>query len=189
MSRREGPAPSTMTSRMTMTPRPLRRSLTFWAGLFVILSLGVGWWHSCRHTAYIDLGRYGASSTDRAINIHHMVSLSTPVCGLGSSGPHKLHKGSQHQPFPQPFLIFAAEELQSSDYDIFREAGPQPQAKPDPSRFKRSKQFSVSFFGHGSWMLYLPYWIILLCFLPFWGFLLHLRHRRVRRAAASMPVP
>ncbi|MCW1887871.1 hypothetical protein OKA04_24245 [Luteolibacter flavescens] len=51
--------------------------------------------------------------------------------------------------------------------------------------YRKGLQDMVNSGAPGTFLLRLPYWFILLCFLPVWGLLLLLRARRLKRAAIS----
>ena len=147
----------------------LHRSITFWAGLLVIIFTCWAWWDSCTHATGFQWKQLGASSFGRGIIISRWTSWSGPFQGRRDAMPSYPAYGP-HEFFPPPFLVRA------------RETNPL-ESNLVATSFRDAMQNTADYFGPGSWSLHLPYWLILLALLIPWSLLLLWRARRLKRAS------
>ena len=159
-----------------MNPGPrLHRSLTFWAGLLLIIFTCLAWWDSSHHDSQLRWQQSTANSTARGILISRSLTA-------GNYGPIAIRRPASLSPdpskprevFPSPFLVHA-----QKTYLV---------TKPPRTRtWKQAEQDAINSSGPGSWTILIPCWLILLALLLTWTTLLLFRARRRRAHLLQIP--
>ena len=156
-----------------MNPGPqLHRSLTFWAGLLVILFTCWSWRDSCTHDLRLQCVQFNVDSKPHGL----LISRST---GWTLRSFDALRRPASRYPdpslprevFPSPFLVRAEKTYLVTKTPLTR-------------TWKEEQQSGVNVDGPGSWSFHLPYWLILLSEILIWTLLLLFRAHRRRRAIA-----
>jgi hypothetical protein len=153
----------------------LHRSLVFWAGVMVMISVCWAWWDSRRNLAVVAGGRHMAVSAGSGLSI----------CS-----------------WDEPGFMYERDTL-AGDLQSLREVGwrwPVYHRNTGPEwQEGMTSHFLLPLEGsagdpleplllhavlgpRGSWVLYLPYWLMALMVMLSWGSLLGWRWRRMRRA-------
>lgn len=143
----------------------LRRSIIFWAGLLMIAFTCWAWWDSCRNVSFIQGKQVRAQSGNHGITISREVGINFAIGGTRSA----THPAPDR--YRPPFLVLS-------------------QGKPfepkDTPTLKEFYQFTINGLPRGSWVLHLPYWLIVFALPVPWVLLLLWRSRRSKRA--GLPV-
>ncbi len=143
----------------------LHRSLLFWAGIFMMVCISWAWRDSCSYRSGLSWKRYGIESSRSGVAFEHEHD------GYDEWTPTRLYWPDALGPtnyFPRPQWV-TVKTLSSED-------------PKDPLRERM--QVMVNYSGPGSWLILLPYWLILAGAALSWFALLLWRARRGRQAAA-----
>jgi len=154
----------------------LHRSLTFWSGLLVMLSIGWAWRDSQANELRISAGRWGTTHQSSAVVIDHNPTM-TPDWRAEYSLGHSSLFGEIS--FPAPFVIFPWNS-------------PPFNAEFDPFAADNSyRDWHFYSIEAGAFVAFLPHWLILLAFGLQWTALLIWRGKRRSRnpPSPSLAVP
>ncbi|RYD31809.1 MAG: hypothetical protein EOP87_14020 [Verrucomicrobiaceae bacterium] len=156
-----------------MNPGPqLRRSLTFWAGLITILFICFAWWDSRSHITLVHWKQVEVNSTLHGLLISRIPPWKEPLhFRRRDRGPDS--DLALFSPFDPPFLV-----RKKTTYE------PHSTTR---SPLEVNQQGIVDLFGPGTWILHLPYWLIVLPLLLTWNALLIARARRRKRSITHAP--
>ena len=148
-----------------MTPRPFYRSLTFWSGLLVAVSLCWGWQDSRRYQTAFYAGPFFLVQTDSYLGLGR---LSYPVDG----GFERDKYTRNFAIAPAPFFLRGGKRTSRGD------------TTPEDVRSLLESGWA----GHpGNWGAMLPHWLLLLGAVSAWAGALLWRAKRIQRAAAPVP--
>lgn len=149
----------------------LRRSLGFWAGLLVMGFLAWAWWDSCRYDSHYvsgDLGCVGVSSFG-GVSLYRDESITS------SSGDRTRNGGERRDLLERPFFLRGLNM-------------PPPMEEPglssfSPSLYEQYREVMESM-PPRVWVVFVPYWLMLVVAGLGWSGMLLWRARRLRRAKA-----
>ena len=152
-----------------MKPRPLHRSVIFWSGIFVMLSIVWLWWDSERHVTRLDSGIWMLDQNQSAVML-----LCTGKVRTRTPGIHRDPIARHFAPklFPAP-LIMRSRGVPVSYRDI----------RAQEHKYYTMREDLIWDWTHlaaGSLIIYLPHWLILTTFALPWAGLLIWRSRRAR---------
>ena len=151
-----------------MNPGPqLHRSLTFWAGLILILFTCWAWRDSCQNFSMLNWKKISATSVSRGFMIARYTGATRPRPEVERLPATSYFTDLKQEILPAPFLV------------QYRKA-PLPTGHPDSWTLKQLHEAGTNISGPGSWCLFIPYWLILLSTLLTWTALLFFRARRRR---------
>jgi len=156
-----------------MKPRPLHRSVIFWSGIFVMLSITWLWRDSERHFTRLDSGLWLLDQNQSAVML-----LRTGTVRTRSPGIHR-NPGSRHfatELFPAP-LAMRSRGVPVSYTDM----------RAQEQRHCTMREDLVWVWTHegaGSVIFFIPHWLILTAFALPWAGLLIWRSRRARRVGS-----
>jgi hypothetical protein len=147
----------------------LHRSLTFWAGTMIAIFLCWACWDSSHKDTILQWQRFIICSSDRGLKISR--SPQYPFLLYLNRVERRYPPGWQHETFAAPFLVRPPDTFHVLD------------APPPTTVRERERQF-IHYNVPATWVLYLPYWLILLAFIISWSLLLLWRARRLKRVRA-----
>jgi hypothetical protein len=155
----------------------LHRSITFWSGLFVMLSLCWAWRDSTSHFSYLVWKRVSARS------YAHGIVITTTIQSRSSRGWLSGRRDLDSRgPLPDPYpMLVRGTTTKLSPMEHYL-------ASERASTFREQVQANMNASGPGNSFLYIPYWLILLLFALLWSTLLLARARR-RNRIPSAPNP
>jgi hypothetical protein len=151
-----------------MKPKPFTRSITFWSGILVMGFICWAWRDSFRHEAGMTGGSWmGRSKTGGVMVFGFAMSIGEFKADYVLIPPEWHHEWSAFQPLfwhrrPEPEDEFWVERVKAASNA--REAYPAYMESWPTSR----------------WMVFVPYWLLLLAVAVTWTGLLLWRARRIR---------
>ena len=148
----------------------LHRSITFWSGLLVMAFICWAWWDSASFRSDVSMGRFGMASNYGGIVTEDVLLNS----GLGfdySRDLHRLHGPSEI--FPSPCLV---QRKSASEAELIAIAD--PYRKGQPITVEQYLKYRMDLITAPEWVIFIPYWLILLTVAAVWLLLLFLRARR-----------
>jgi hypothetical protein len=170
---------------MSTVPRPsLLRSLTFWGGLLAVLFTLWAWQDSARNWSTVMGGSLSIASRNCGLTIFH------------SASPARFRL----QAFRYDVIISRMDQ-QFGELDTFRFGRPDFGGHLEMET-RRELNRTGMLDGHrrdpvlhyfylapedippGEWLLFIPYWCVLLALVPSWLGLIYWRYRRMRRGSA-----
>ena len=160
----------------------LHRSLTFWAGLLVMASLLWGWWDSMRHLTVLRHSDHAMISAGGGLTVSRWDGFW--MTGSGFVFEHGTFEGNSE----------SLREVGLRWPIYLRNSGPVWQERMMthfllPGDGKPEDPLTPLLLapvmgGQGDWMLYLPYWLLVLVLPLPWGAMLVWRWQRISRAGA-----
>ncbi|MEK7953924.1 hypothetical protein [Luteolibacter soli] len=157
-----------------MTPRPFYRWKSFWLGLFGACFLAWAWWDSMQFSSWVSWREFGANSDGGAIELFSVTSSY----GWRGSSPAEFdwNRSDATDPFKRLVPVFPAPLLLrggGEDIPLASENG-----TPGPVCVRDNWKNSMRFQPPRDWLIFLPYWLVLLAFIVPWSGFLIWRHRR-----------
>ncbi|MEK7953626.1 hypothetical protein [Luteolibacter soli] len=147
----------------------LRRSLTFWAGLLVIVFTFWAWRDSSSRTSSLHGIRGSAQSAVNGLHIEWGANWYEQWGIYRKNLPaNEANSKWQRDFFPLPIFVHHEPNQENAFLDW--------------TVLKSAMQARVNLGGPSSWSIFLPYWIIMLALAITWSALLLRRARRQRRA-------
>ena len=158
----------------------LRRSITFWSGLIIILFLAWAWWDSERHWNSLHRERFFIHSAWGGLHLdQHFSPVPASWPAFERKPPELLYK-HRHEPFPGPFLLREGRIWDEGSEELLARA----QRNRDKTVEYTTQEFMKfsSLFGRSrDWVLFIPYWLLILSTAMAWTALLFWRSQRKRR--------
>jgi hypothetical protein len=146
----------------------LHRSLTFWAGILLVAFTCWAWWDASRN----QVGCYGRKGA--------LISEARGITLVSRNARDDFHFWRHRFPYTPGH---SPREFFPSPFFLRHEREPDPDKLMDPGMtFRALKQLTADSGGPGTWVLYLPYWLILIPLILTWLALLLYRARRLARA-------
>jgi len=152
----------------------LHRSIIFWAGILVLIFTCWAWRDSYTHVTRLIWNQFTIASGARGICIGGEPLARQSLTTERETLP-TYPANWPRETFPAPFLVREKEAAMLPESDSYS--------------FRASIESAVVETGPGAWILYLPYWLILLLLLPPWSLLLLSRARRLKRTHALTDHP
>jgi heme A synthase len=172
----------------------LHRSITFWSGLLVMGFLVWAWWDSERLSSNAKRDPYWGRSTWGGVFIGN--SGENPLGDLSFLSPPPSRSWNfsrapatevlRHTPeaFPPP-IFFRPEGLPAAESEEVLNRWIDHDVEPLPFTVREQVILTLRYVGNdGSWILFVPHWLILLTVAAVWIALLLWRASRRRKAAA-----
>ena len=155
----------------------LHHSITFWSGLLVMGFVCWAWKDSFYRSAWFGCGECSVASVDGGLMISRQPSRSGWSAGYDAYDPHPDWDAWQESFFQRQ----VEEEIATEDYRFYVRDDIDAADKARTARDYHVIQ--LRYWERGSWLLFIPHWLILIKVAAAWLGLLFWRARR--RAATT----
>lgn len=190
-----------------MKPKPLYRSMTFWSGIFVILSIVWFWWDSTERSHFLSAGHWRLHHWASGVALlheegyrsgwGHHPSPYVPMM-IGHHGPYTPERTARESNLVSTMRLarpgFHRFDLKGSIHGRMKKLF-DPETKDDPAlrHLSIDAYFRVARSGMArgnarGWVLFVPYWVVLAGFTAVWGAALGWRARRPRGAKEAIVI-
>lgn len=161
-----------------MNPKPLKRSITFWSGIFVIAFLFLAWADSILYESDMRWNCFMAENNNSGFQVNSVYSFS----GFSALRDAKVYGGSNRVSLA-PIIAAPLFLRGSGDRSIPLDYDPSGTYRQNLERMMTRR-------APEAWLVFIPHWLPLLAFALPWSGLLLWRARRHRRAAQAIaPAP
>ena len=157
-----------------MKPRPLLRSITFWCGILVMGFICWAWRDSQRASSFVSWSSGEVRLLEGSLGLQYSPGLQVPKTPRGRAEIVRGDQEFRSFPFPRPRFARGGEPSSASD--------PIDGEPPEPT-LQDAILLGMSFRPASWWVLFIPFWMILLAVALPWVGLLLWRARRIRRAS------
>ena len=168
---------------MTRTPG-IFRSVTFWSGLVAMAFIVWAWWDSMDAFSSVAFRKSHVTSFGGGVIHKSGTSKVDETQWVRQSGAPPEIRGRWLSP---PYLLQVADR--PSFVDDFEGRTEYSRWLQEGSAILQHGKFELGVLSKRGWVLFIPYWTILLAVAVAWSGLLYWRHRRIRRAAIPTPAP
>ena len=144
-----------------IAPHDLRRSVSFWSGILVIVFLCWAWWMSTRSEIFCQWNCFMVSNTSGGIEVNSIYSTTgfhRPVYKKASPLPHAA--------LPAPFILRGTGSPSA------------PLPVRQPVSYRDDLELLMTRRDPTAWLVFIPHWLILLAVILPWAALLHWRSKR-----------